>query len=128
VIHINIPGADDFELPCLPSGGSKGFSFQKRIDHDIGIVYLRWERKKFITFESKAPCGLELFLFFEDSEDVAVDRFGLESANRLRIDHISLKDCCPRFIYCLIMGYGTLGPDAEISRPRLSHHAGKIRR
>jgi len=76
--------------------GSKGVSFQKQADDDIGIAYLKRARnKKSITLDLKAPRGRELFLRLADTADVLVENFGPGTAKRLGIDYPSLKEGRP---------------------------------
>ena len=76
--------------------GSKGVSFQKQADDDIGIAYLkRGRNKKSITLDLKAPRGRELFLRLADTADVLVENFGPGTAKRLGIDYPSLKEGRP---------------------------------
>ena len=115
VIRINPPGGDDPVASRPPFVGSKGVSFQKQADDDIGIAYLkRGRNKKSITLDLKAPRGRELFLRLADTADVLVENFGPGTAKRLGIDYPSLKEGRPGLVYCSITGYGATGPDAGL--------------
>ncbi len=115
VIRVNNPRAKDPVADSPPYAGSRGVSFQKQTEDDIGIAYLKRARnKKAVTLDIKSPRGLEICHDLVDRTDVLVENFGPGTSERLKIDYPALKSRKPDLIYCAISGYGATGPDSGL--------------
>ncbi len=115
VIRVNNPRAKDPVADSPPYAGSRGVSFQKQTEDDIGIAYLKRARnKKAVTLDIRSPRGLEIFYDLIDRTDVLVENFGPGTSERLKIDYPALKSRKPDLIYCAISGYGATGPDSGL--------------
>ena len=69
--------------------------------------YTVWNRgKRHTTIDLRDPSGYEQFLEGVAGADVVVESFGAGVAERLRVDHASLRAVNPGIITCSISGYG----------------------
>ena len=115
VIKVNHPATGDVVAMGPPYAGSKGVSFHRQSEDDLGIAYLKRTRnKKSLTLNLKEPRGLDLFYRLVDEADVLVENFSVGVTERLKIDYETLEKRKPRLIYCSITSYGQSGPDARL--------------
>lgn len=69
--------------------------------------------KRSISLNLKDPAGKEAFLKLLDTADVFVTNTRAQALERLGLDYTTLKERCPRLVYCLCTAFGLTGPDRD---------------
>lgn len=115
VIKIDDPKSGDPSAFSPPFAGSRGVSFHKQTENDLGLAYLKRARgKKSINLDLKNAKGHEIFMQLVKHVDVVVDNFSTGVASRLKVDYANLCKTNPSVIYCSLTGYGSTGPDKNL--------------
>ncbi|CAB4828231.1 unannotated protein [freshwater metagenome] len=75
--------------------------------------YRVWQRnKKSAELDLRDPVDHETFLALVDRADVVIESFAPGVAEKLGIDHVTLRARNPRLVHCSISGYGLEGKHA----------------
>ncbi len=76
-----------------------------------GVLHLTVNRnKRGLSLDLRRPEGLEVFRRLAERADVIIEAFRGGVAERLGIDHASLRERNPRLIYCSLSAFGPEGP------------------
>ncbi|MDA1074558.1 MAG: CaiB/BaiF CoA-transferase family protein [Proteobacteria bacterium] len=69
--------------------------------------------KKSIQINLSSAQGQDLAHKLIDDSDVVIENYRPGVMARFGLDYASIKDRCPRIVYCSISGFGQTGPDAQ---------------
>ena len=84
------------------------------LHHDLSGVALNLQRnKRSIQLDLKHPDGREAMLRLLDTADAFITNVRPAALARLGLDHASLRDRCPRLVYCEAHGFWSDSPDAD---------------
>ena len=103
------PGGDDTR------GWGPPF-LKDREGHDTAeaAYYLGANRnKRSVTIDIAQPAGQDLIRRLADTCDVLVENFKVGDMARYGLDADTLRQRCPRLVYCSITGFGQTGPYRE---------------
>ena len=110
VIKIEKPGSGDDTRGWGPP------FLKDRDGHDTAeaAYFLGTNRnKRSLTIDIAQPAGQQLVLRLADRCDVMVENFKVGDMARYGLDAATLRQRCPRLVYCSITGYGQTGPYRE---------------
>ncbi len=110
VIKIERPGAGDDTRGWGPP------FLKDRDGHDTAeaAYFLGANRnKRSVTIDIARPEGQDLVRRLADGCDVLVENFKVGDMARYGLDAASLRQRCPRLVYCSITGFGQTGPYRE---------------
>ena len=110
VIKIEKPGSGDDTRGWGPP------FLKDRDGHDTAeaAYFLGTNRnKRSVTIDIAKPAGQQLVLRLADRCDVMVENFKVGDMARYGLDAATLRQRCPRLVYCSITGYGQTGPYRE---------------
>ncbi|MDP6473273.1 MAG: CaiB/BaiF CoA-transferase family protein [Alphaproteobacteria bacterium] len=68
--------------------------------------------KRSLTLDISKPEGQEICAALAERADVLLENYKLGGLAKFNLDYDSLKERCPRLIYCSITGFGHTGPYA----------------
>jgi len=115
VIKVDAPESGDPIAFAPPFAGPQGISFHRQTEMDMGIAYLKRARgKKSLLLDLKSETGHAVFMRMVKKADVVVDNFSVGVAQRLGVDHESLRAANPSIVSCSLSGYGGTGPDRNL--------------
>lgn len=78
---------------------------------ETGAVFLSYNRnKRSLAVNLKSADGQAIVHKLAERADVVIESYATGVAERLRIDHATLRTLNPRLIYCSISGFGRTGP------------------
>lgn len=98
VIKVETPTAGDYSRLAPPEMG-------------LGDLFEAINQgKKSVAINYRNPRGREAFLKLAASADVVIESFRPGAAERMKIDHETLRAIKPDLIYCALSGYGQTGP------------------
>ena len=105
VIKVEAPEGDDTRKWGPP--------FIER-DGDSSAAYFHGcnRGKKSVVIDFRTPDGKAALLRLLATADVVIENFKVGGLAKYGLDYSSLKDTCPRLIYCSITGFGQDGPYA----------------
>lgn len=69
--------------------------------------------KKSIQIDLSSPQGQELARRFIEDSDVVIENYRPGVMTRFGLDYASVRERCPRLVYCSISGFGQTGPDSQ---------------
>jgi crotonobetainyl-CoA:carnitine CoA-transferase CaiB-like acyl-CoA transferase len=85
--------------------------FHRHGDDADGTVFLSVNRnKRSLALDLKTDAGRAICHRLAMSADVVIESYGPGVAERLGVDHATLRALNPRLIHCSISGYGSVGP------------------
>ena len=109
-------GADVVKVePAVAGDDTRHYPpFRRSGDDADGTVYLSANRnKRSLAVDLKSEAGRAICHRLALTADVVLESFGPGVAERLGIDHTTLRALNPRLIHCSISGYGGVGPMKE---------------
>ena len=118
-------GAEVIKIERPPSGGHPGGDdtrgwgppfLQDRAGRDTAeaAYFLGANRnKRSVAIDIAQPEGQQLIHRLADTCDVLVENFKVGDMARYGLDATTLRQRCPRLVYCSITGYGQTGPYRE---------------
>lgn len=82
---------------------------------DVSAAYFHSTNrgKSSITVDFKDEAAKARLLDLIDSADILIENYKVGGLAKYGLDYASLKDRCPRLIYCSITGFGQTGPYAH---------------
>jgi crotonobetainyl-CoA:carnitine CoA-transferase CaiB-like acyl-CoA transferase len=111
VVKVEHPDGGDNSRVGPPFVGSAGVHFDKAVDDDFSIAFLkRNSYKQGITLNLKDPDGRGLLLKLLEQFDVVIENFRPGVLERLGIGPEVMEQRNPRLIICSISGFGQTGP------------------
>jgi len=111
VIKVETPTAGDYSRLAPPEMGLGG------------LFEAINQGKKSVAINYRNPRGREAFLKLAASADVVIESFRPGAAERMKIDHVTLRAIKPDLIYCALSGYGQTGPYSRRAGHDLNYSA-----
>jgi alpha-methylacyl-CoA racemase len=71
--------------------------------------------KSLCRLDLKRAEGNQALLSLADQADVLIEGFRPGVMQRLGLDHATMRETCPRLIYCSLSGYGAEGPMSQVA-------------
>jgi crotonobetainyl-CoA:carnitine CoA-transferase CaiB-like acyl-CoA transferase len=71
--------------------------------------------KTICRLDLKSADGKQALISLADDADVLIEGFRPGVMQRLGLDHTTMRERCPRLIYCSLSGYGAEGPMSQVA-------------
>ena len=71
--------------------------------------------KRLCRLDLKSADGKKTLLSLAAEADVLIEGFRPGVMQRLGLDHATIREACPRLIYCSLSGYGAEGPMSQVA-------------
>jgi crotonobetainyl-CoA:carnitine CoA-transferase CaiB-like acyl-CoA transferase len=84
----------------------------ERGEVNLGIELLN-RNKKGLALDLKKDPGREIFYKLIEKADVFMSNYEISALQRLGLDYANLSRLNPKLVYCVLTGYGTVGPDKD---------------
>ncbi|MFC1958321.1 CaiB/BaiF CoA transferase family protein [Chloroflexota bacterium] len=108
-------GAEVIKVEPLSGEQLRGLRRIQRVD--IGIVnpmfHLHNRNKKGLAVDLKTELGRDILYKLIKISDVFMSNYEVSTLKKLKADYASLSQVNSRLIYCVLTGYGTVGPDKD---------------
>ena len=101
----------------MARGIRRGGGVRRVIETEKGEVHFIFQmlnrNKKGLALDLKKESGREALYKLIQKADVFMSNYEFNTLKKLKVDYANLSRINPRLIYCVLTGYGTVGPDKD---------------